>query len=131
MLDDQGKIVASAYGVPPPWIKGIGGAEAWAVLQVGLRVMPGKVKFMIDCQPCVSMIHGGVTAATTADRPLARVNAMVHSVLEDVPSDKVVWMPAHESKQAVGRVRCGNGDLLTERDILGNAEADRLAKLAV
>ena len=56
---------------------------------------------------------------------------MVHSALEEVPNHKVVWMPAHKSKQVVGRVRCGNGDLLTERDILGNAEADRLAKLSV
>ena len=82
VLDDNGKIVASAYGVPPPWIKDIGGAEAWAVLQVGLRALPGKIKFMIDCQPCVDMIHGGLTAATTADRPPARVNTMVWSVLE-------------------------------------------------
>ena len=58
MLNDDGKIVASAYGVPPPWIKDIGGAEAWGVLQVGLRAIPGKVKYMIDCQPCVFMIHG-------------------------------------------------------------------------
>ena len=28
-----------------------------------------------------------------------------------------------------GRVRCGNGELLTMQDINGNAEADRLAKL--
>ena len=131
VLDDNGKVVASAYGVPPPWIKDIGGAEAWAVLQVGLRAVPGKVKFMIDCQPCVYMIHGGVKAATSADRPLARVNAMVMSVLEDVPNEKVVWMPAHKSKQAAGQFRCSNGEAITEWDIKGNAEADRLAKLAV
>ena len=59
VLNDDGKIVASAYGVPPPWIKDIGGAEAWGVLQVGLRAVPGKVKYMIDCQPCVFMIRGG------------------------------------------------------------------------
>ena len=131
VLDDYGKIVASAYGVPPPWIRDIGGAEAWAVRQVGLRALPGKIKFMIDCQPCVDMIHGGVTAATAADKPLARVNGMVMSVLEEVPNDKVVWMPAHKTKQCVGKARCGNGELLTEKDIAGNAEADRLAKLAV
>ncbi len=131
VLDHNGKIVASAYGVPPPWIKDIGGAEAWAVLQVGLRAVPGKVKFMIDCKPWVYMIHGGVTAATTADRPLARVNAMVMSVMEDVPSDRVVWMPAHKSKQAAGQFRCSNGEWITAADIRGNAEADKLAKLAV
>ena len=131
VLNDLGEVVAAAYGVPPPWIKDIGGAEAWAVLQVGLRAMPGKVKYMIDCQPCVYMIHGGVTAATTADRPLARVNAMVHSVLEGTPAEKVVWMPAHKSKQAAGQYRCSNGEPITDADIFGNAEADRLAKLAV
>ena len=29
VLDEDGIIVASAYGVPPPWIKYIDGAEAW------------------------------------------------------------------------------------------------------
>ena len=95
VLNDDGAIVASAYGVPPPWIKDIGGAEAWGVLQAGLRAIPGKVKFMIDCQPCVLMVHGGIAEATAANRPLARVNAMVLSVLEDTPAERVVWMPSH------------------------------------
>ena len=90
VLNNDGAIVAPAYGVPPPWIRDIGGAEAWAVLQVGLRAVPGKVKYMIDCQPCVFMIHGGATAATTANRPLARVNGMVMLALEDTPVGKVV-----------------------------------------
>lgn len=131
VVNDEGKIVASAYGVPPPWIKDIGGVEAWGVLQVGLRATPGKVKYMIHCQPCVYMIHGVVTAATTADRPLARVNAMVMNVFEDTPAENMVWMPAHKSKQAAGHFRCSNGGFITEIDIRGNAEADRLAKLAV
>ena len=41
VLNGEGTVVASAYGVPPPWIKDIGGAEAWAVLQVGLRAILG------------------------------------------------------------------------------------------
>ena len=109
MLDEGGKVVASAYGVPPPWIKDIGGAEAWGVLQVGLRAIPGKVKYMIDCQPCVRMAHGGLAEATAANRPLARINAMVMSALEDTDVDKVVWMPAHKSKQAAGQFRCSDG----------------------
>jgi hypothetical protein len=56
---------------------------------------------------------------------------MVMSALEDTEVEKVVWMPAHKSKQAVGQFRCGDGNLLTAADIKGNAEADRLAKLAV
>ena len=40
-------------------------------------------------------------------------------------------MPAHKSKQSAGKARCGNGEFLAANDIAGNAEADRLAKLAV
>ena len=56
---------------------------------------------------------------------------MVHDVLEGTPVERVVWMPAHKSKQAAGQYRCSNGDPITDGDIKGNAEADRLAKLAV
>ena len=56
---------------------------------------------------------------------------MVMSALEDTAVDKVVWMPAHKSKQAAGQFRCSNGDPITEADIRGNAEADMLATLAV
>ena len=31
VLDSGGNISAAAYGVPPPWIVDIGGAEAWAL----------------------------------------------------------------------------------------------------
>ena len=40
-------------------------------------------------------------------------------------------MPAHKSKQAAGQFKCSNGEFITAADIRGNAEADRLAKLAV
>ena len=66
-----------------------------------------------------------------ASRPLARVNAMVMSALEDTEVDKMVWVPAHKSKQAAGQFRCSDGEWITGADIGGNAEADRLAKLAV
>ena len=101
--------MASACGVPPPWITDIGGAEAWAVLMVALRAMPGEVKYMVDCEPCVKMIHGGKAAATAANRPLARVNGMVMLALEDTPPEKVVWMPAHRFKTAAGQFMCSNG----------------------
>ena len=40
-------------------------------------------------------------------------------------------MPAHKAKQAAGQFRCSNGEPITAADIRGNAEAGRLAKLAV
>ena len=92
-------------GSPPSWASGD----------------PGR------CQPCVLMVHGGIIAATMANRPLARVNAMVMSVLEDTPVEKVVWMPAHKSKQAAGQFRCSDGKLIIAADIKSNAEADKQA----
>ena len=41
-VDSEGNITASAYGVPPPWVDDIGGAEAWALLQAAMRAMPGE-----------------------------------------------------------------------------------------
>ena len=63
---------------------------------MALRAIPGRVKYMIDCQPCVFMIHGGMAEATSAHRPLARINRMVLLALEDTPVESVVWMPAHK-----------------------------------
>ena len=40
-------------------------------------------------------------------------------------------MPAHKSRNTAGQYKCGNGQPLTVNDIVGNAEADRLAKMAV
>ena len=33
VLSSEGGIEAAAYGVPPPWIVDIGGAEAWGLYQ--------------------------------------------------------------------------------------------------
>ena len=41
LCPSSGKAVASAMGVPPPWITDIGGSEAWAMLQAAIRVLPG------------------------------------------------------------------------------------------
>ena len=40
VLDDRCNILAAAFGVPPPWIVDIGGAEAWALYQSMLYTSP-------------------------------------------------------------------------------------------
>ena len=40
VVGDDGTVVAAAYGVPPPWIQGIEGAEAWALFQSLLVTLP-------------------------------------------------------------------------------------------
>ena len=73
-----GKVIASAMGVPPAWIADIGGAEAWAILQAALRVMPGeRSRFKGDCKACVDMIHAGLVVASSPKRALARVYGLL------------------------------------------------------
>ena len=40
VVDDDGIVVVAAYGVPPPWIQGIEGAEAWALFQSLMVTLP-------------------------------------------------------------------------------------------
>ena len=129
-IDEHGEIVASAHGVPPPWIDDIPGTEAWALLQAAQVAEPGST-YRIDCKPCVDAIKRGRVWATSAARPLARVFELVFAAVDDTPLDAFVWMPAHCSMDEVGVVRLGNGSLLTETDRRGNALADEYAKAAV
>ena len=68
---ETGKVIAAAFGVPPPWITCIGGAEAWAMLRAALRTLPGGSTFKGDCKSCIDMIHAGMAVATSAKRVLA------------------------------------------------------------
>ena len=55
----------------------------------------------------------------------------MHDALNDTPADSVVRMPAYLKTGQCGTVVRGDGFLLTESDVAGNAEADKLAKRAV
>ena len=76
VVDEQGRTVARAYGVPPPWIDDIPGAEAWALVQAATVAEPG-CRVVSDCQPCVDAVHRGRVWATSDKRKHARVHAMV------------------------------------------------------
>ena len=129
---DTGNVVASAMGVPPPWITDIGGAEAWAMLQAALRVMPGKrSRFKGDCKACIDMIHAGLEVAASPKRALARVYNLLLPAMEDICLSCVLWMPAHKSKAHVGKLRLSNGEVLTDKDVMANDMADGFAKQAV
>ncbi len=56
---------------------------------------------------------------------------MMHHALSDVPPEAVIWMPSHVKPGGCGSIIRGDGFLLTEIDVLANAEADLLAKRAV
>ena len=74
-------------------------------------------------------IQKGQEWAAAADRCVARVWAPLNAVLNN-DTQRVVWMPAHCSQDAIGVKRLGNGELLTALDITGNAYVDQLAKEA-
>ena len=114
---ETGEVIASAMGVPPPWITDIGGAEAWAMLQAALRVMPGK--------------RSRFEVATSHKRALARVYGLLLPALEDTCLSCILWMPAHKSAAHVGKLRLSNGEFLTKDDIKANNMADGFAKKAV
>ena len=116
-------------GSPPGWVRDIPGAEAWAIYQAGTIAEPGSV-FKSDCKPCVDAVHSGPDWACAAHRPLARVFRLVHTALDDVEVEDVIWMPAHTKPDDVGVRELGNGQLLTERDRRGNALVDANAKAA-
>jgi hypothetical protein len=130
VVDPQGHIVASASGATPDWVDDIPGAEAWALLQAASRAEPGCA-YRVDCEPCVKAVHRGRKWATSDRRPHARVYGLLFAALDDTDNDAVVWMPAHTKSSDVGVLRLSNGESLTAVDRMGNAEADRLAKLAV
>ena len=130
VLGAGGETVAVARGLPPVWVTDIPGAEAWALYQAGTVAEPGSV-FRCDCKPCVDAFHNGREWACAANRPLARVFRLVHTALDDVRPDDVVWMPAHTKHAEVGVRELGNGTVLTERDRRGNEIADVHAKAAV
>ena len=74
--NDTGRTLASASGVPPPWVDDIPGTEAWAVAMAAVGAEPG-CKLRVDCEPCAKAFHAGLAWAT-ADK---RVHARVHRAM--------------------------------------------------
>ncbi len=131
VVDSVGSaIIGSASGLPPPWIDGTGGAEAWALYQASLHAEPPDT-FVTDCLGTVRALMKGKQAATAAHVRLARVNRLLYTHF-DTPEDarRVVWMPAHRAAHEVGIALKSDGSCVTAIDRTANALADRLAKSA-
>lgn len=130
-LDDTGAVVAAAFGVPPPWIRSIHGAELWA-LYAALRCSLPGVAFRSDRLAAVLTFRRGRAFATRFSEAYARLWRMVFTACDDFDSPEVdidiQWMPAHTVEADVGTVCLSNGQLLTAADRHGNDLADRLAK---
>ena len=94
VVDSGGETIASASGAPPDWIEDIPATEAWALTQAGMRAEPG-CQFFVDCEPCVDAFHAGPARVGADNKPLARIHRLMHSVMDDVPVETVIWMSSH------------------------------------
>ena len=129
-LDDDNHIVAAAYGATPPWIRDIGGAEGWALLQAAYVAFPGSC-FVSDCKVIVDTLKLGRHAAVGGGSTHARIYALLFAVFDDTADDLLVWMPAHQG-DAESAARCkSDGTPLTQIDVEANDKADMLAKRGV
>ena len=129
VLNDHNHVVAVASGVPPHYVDDIPGAEAWALLQAATVALPGS-EFYSDCKVVVDAVHLGRELACGPNRPLTRILNLLFVQLDDVPSQSVVWMPAHTSEAKVGVAVLSNGAALTHPDRQSNQRADTEAKAA-
>jgi len=80
--------------------------------------------FFVDCKPCVDAFHDGPEACHADNKPPARVHAVMHVALDDVPKQAVIWMPAHLKPGSCGAAIRGDGFLVEESDVEANDAAD-------
>ena len=126
-FDENGKLQAAAFGVPPPWIRSIHGAEMWAFFAAARCAVPGA-RYRSDRKAVVDTFRKGKRIATAASDEHARLWLLIYSALDDGDGTELVWTPAHTTKASVGQVRLSDGTFLTERDRAANDAADVLAK---
>ena len=132
VMDEDGEVIAAAYGVPPPWCKGIEGAEAWALYQGVGMTSTVESRYWPDCLPVKIAMSKGPEVAKDPKNMLARVHSMLHCALDDDEARKRVgWMPSHLEDTELGLARRSDGNLVTKKDLLGNQLADLLAKQGV
>jgi len=133
VIGDGGTITAAAYGVPPPWIQDIGGAEAWATYQAMLVTIPSMCRFWPDCLPVHLAVQKGPEAALDPSNVLARVHGMIMTAMEDSSCEVVGWMPSHLTIDDLGLQMAlkSDGSLVNRQDLEANGLADTLAKKGV
>ena len=133
IIDGEGEVLAAAYGVTPPWITDIGGAEAWALFQSLLVTTPGQCKYWVDCLPVYGAIQKGSDVALDPRNALARVHRMLLAALQGDGAHAVGWMPLHLTKTNLlhGMANKSDGSRVAPHDVAMNEWADTLAKKGV
>ena len=82
----------------------IGGAAAWAIYQAAMFAVPGRCRYISDSLTTARALQAGAGACTAADKKYVRVYKLCCEVLEETPAGDLIWMPAHKTREQIGRV---------------------------
>ena len=97
----EGEVVGLARGVPPPHVTSIPATEAWALAMAVDQVDVGTALFYTDCKSVRTLARKGSRAAL-ATQINARIWCTTLARTDGTPP-KMEWVPAHLSKEQVGR----------------------------
>ena len=129
----NGSLLGFGHGTPPHWCLTAAAAEAWALFVV-VSECPFPPDMRTDCLSLLRTAEQGTRKATHRSRMLARVWVLIAGNLDAYISaltdtQKLVWMPAHQSRGMVGEITLSNGVRLTSIDRRANRLVDAGAKL--
>ena len=126
--DPHGTVCAAAFARPPPWIRTIPAAEAWA-LWVVLDNTCARRAVITYCQGNFNALRNGRVWATGAARKAARIWANIFGKFEPpTGTDGLIWYPAHRTRADVGIRKKSGGTTISITDLRANALVDELAK---
>ena len=134
-FDEHRNLTALARGRPPSWIRGIYGAELFALMQAAVSAF-AVTAYRTDCQSVHTGCRNGQAWANAPARRFARAWGPLITALEG-QSDLVTWMPAHcSAAQTLQAARersmrqLSDGTQLSRHLVLANGLVDRHAKIA-
>ena len=123
------RLVGLARGIPPPFVRSIPAAEAWALAMAVGAVDVASSQFYTDCMAVRTLARGGQRKATSGRQVNARTWATVFN-RTDGEKPMVEWIPAHRGEAQIGVAKIGDGSLLSRAQWEGNRLVDRHAKIA-
>ena len=125
----EGKVVGSARGNPPPHVRSIPAAEAWALAMAVGHADVATSRFLTDCKSVRDTARAGMKRATAAGKIHARTWNITFA-RTDGEKPNVEWIPAHLTESHVGVATIGDGTKLTREQWVMNMIVDEYAKAA-
>ena len=129
VVDSDGGLVAYGAGIPPSFVTDSGMAELWAVW-TAIESCPATPNIITDCLGILNTAKAGTAAATSPKNVSARTWRLIAGALEgDVGklAEKLVWMPAHQTRTAIGNRFRSDGRRISCVDFRANRLVDKLA----